>query len=115
MSCSASWRSCSPPATAVAVFVHTAVFGPLLISAFWSLINERFDPHSARHAVGRIALGGTVGGVIGALIAWRVATLVALPTLVLLLAGMQGTCLLGTLSLRARMPRRSVGSLPATI
>lgn len=100
----------SPPATAVAVFVHTAVFGPLLISAFWSLINERFDPHSARRAVGRIALGGTVGGVIGALIAWRVATLVALPTLVLLLAGMQGTSLLGTLALRARAPRRAAGS-----
>src|SRR4051812_9286303 len=103
----------SPPATAIAVFVHTAVFGPLLISAFWSLINERFDPHSARRAVGRIALGGTIGGVLGALMAWRVATLVALPTLVLLLAGMQGTCLLGTLALRARAPLRTAGSTAA--
>ncbi|HUS32984.1 MAG TPA: hypothetical protein VMZ53_30990 [Kofleriaceae bacterium] len=91
----------SPPAMAVAVFLHSAVFGPLSISAFWSLINERFDPHSARQAVARIALGGTVGGVVGALIAWRVATLVALPTLVLLLAGMQGACLIGTFILRA--------------
>src|SRR4051794_25749308 len=53
----------SAPAMAVAVFLHTAVFGPVLISAFWSLINERFDPHSARRAVARIALGGTIGGV----------------------------------------------------
>lgn len=100
----------SPPATAVAVFLHTAMFGPLLISAFWSLINERFDPHSARLAVGRIALGGTIGGVLGALIAWRVATLVALPTLILLLAGMQGASLAGTFMLRARTPRRAAGA-----
>lgn len=98
----------SPAATAIAVFLHIAVFGPLLISAFWSLINERFDPHSARRAVGRIALGGTIGGVLGALIAWRVATLVALPTLILLLAGVQGASLVGTLLLRARTPPRAV-------
>lgn len=103
----------SPPATAVLVFLHTAVFGPLLISAFWSLINERFDPHSARRAVGRIAFGGSVGGLLGALIAWRVATLVALPTLILLLAGMHGACLIGTLKLRADAPRRSVGMPPS--
>ena len=29
----------SPPAMAVAVFLHTAIFSPLLVSAFWSLIN----------------------------------------------------------------------------
>lgn len=100
----------SAPATAVAVFLHTAVFGPLLISAFWSLINERFDPHAARRAVGRIALGGTIGGVLGALIAWRVATLVALPTLILLLAAMQAASLVGTLLIRARAPRRPVSA-----
>ena len=103
----------SPAATAVAVFLHTAVFGPLLISAFWSLINERFDPHSARRAVSRIALGGTIGGVLGALIAWRVATLVALPTLILVLAGMQGACLVGTFLLRARTPPRAVDTAAA--
>lgn len=104
----------SPPATAIAVFLHTAVFSPLLISAFWSLINERFDPHAARRAVGRIALGGTVGGVVGALIAWRVATLVALPTLILLLAAMQGASLVGTWFLRVRVPPRELAARPAS-
>ncbi|MBA3503201.1 MAG: hypothetical protein M4D80_13965 [Myxococcota bacterium] len=102
----------SPPAMAVAVYLHTVMFGPLLISAFWSLINERFDPHSARRAVGPIALGGTVGGVLGALVAWRAATLVELSTLVLLLASMQGACLIGTVMLRTRVPRRAVGANP---
>ncbi len=98
----------SPGATAIAVFLQTAVSGPVLISAFWSLINERFDPHSARRAIGRIALGGTIGGVVGALMAWRMATLVELPTMVLVLAAMQGACLVGTLLLRSQVPRREL-------
>ncbi len=92
----------SPAAMAIAIYLHLAVFGPLLMTAFWSLINERFDPHTARRAVGRIAIGGTVGGVLGALMAWRVATLVELPTLVLILAALHGACLVGTLRLRGR-------------
>jgi AAA family ATP:ADP antiporter len=98
-------ESISPAATAIAVYLHMAVFGPLLVSAFWSLINERFDPHTARRAVGRIAIGGTVGGFLGALMAWRLATFIELPTLILLLAAMHGACLVGTLRLRAGVAR----------
>lgn len=92
----------SRPAMAIALYLHLAIIGPLTITAFWSLINERFDPYSARRAVGRIAIGGTAGGVIGALMSWRASTLVELPTLVLVLAGMHGACLIGTLFLRTR-------------
>lgn len=103
----AEWglESISPTAAAIAVYLHLAVFGPLLMSAFWSLINERFDPHMARQAVARIAIGGTVGGVLGALMAWQVASLVELPTMILLLAALHGTCLVGTLVIRAGVPR----------
>ncbi len=93
----------SPQAGAVAVYLHIAVFAPLVMSAFWSLVNERFDPHAARRAVGRIALGGTVGGVLGALITWRLAAFVELSTMVLLLAAMHAACLAGTALLRARV------------
>lgn len=92
----------SQATTAIAVYLHLAVFGPLLMSAFWSLINERFDPHTARRAVAQIALGGSVGGVLGALMAWRLAELVELPTLVLLLAAMHGICLVSIIVLRIR-------------
>jgi hypothetical protein len=96
----------SPAAMAIAIYLHLAVFGPLLITAFWSLINERFDPHTARRAVGRIATGGTIGGVLGALAAWRVGSVVEVSSLVLLLATLHGACLVGTLRLRSRaVPR----------
>jgi hypothetical protein len=57
----------------IVVYLHIALFGAPLISLFWSLVNERFDPHSAKHAIARIATGGTVGGVIGGLVGWQIA------------------------------------------
>jgi ATP/ADP translocase len=61
----------SEKATAIAVYAHMAVFGSAIGSAFWSLVNERFDPHEAKRNVGRIASGGTVGGIVGGLLVWR--------------------------------------------
>ena len=73
---------------AVAVYVHSAVFGSAIVSAFWSLVNERFDPRSAKLMVGRIASGGTVGGVI----VWRAAAHVSVP---MMLFGLGAANLLG--------------------
>src|SRR5438128_6878650 len=56
---------------AVAVYLHTALFGSASVSAFWSLVNESFDPHTAKKLIGRIASGGTVGGVVGGLLGWQ--------------------------------------------
>lgn len=86
----------SPGAAAVAVYLHTAVSAPALISSFWSLMNERFDPHTARRAVRRVASGGTLGGVLGSLAAWRGASLVSLPTMLLALAATSAVCVVAT-------------------
>ncbi len=91
----------SPAAAAAVVYLLSAVFAPALISSFWSLINERFDPHTARRAVARVAGGGTLGGVVGSVVAWRAADFVTLPTMLLLLAGTSLVCLWGTWTLRA--------------
>lgn len=82
---------------AIAVYVHTAVFGSAGVSAFWSLVNERFDPHSAKLNVGRIASGGTVGGVIGGLVVWRASASLSVPMMLALLAGINVIGLWGTL------------------
>jgi undecaprenyl pyrophosphate phosphatase UppP len=58
-----------PGITSIALYLHMAVFGAILISGFWSIINERFDPHSAKQRVARIAAAAALGGVIGGVLA----------------------------------------------
>ncbi|WP_044986682.1 hypothetical protein [Sorangium cellulosum] len=94
----------APGAAALVFYLHVAVFGATLISAFWSLVNERFDPHTARHSMGRIAGGGTLGGVIGGVFAWRAGHLVDAPTMLLALAGLSGLAALATYLLGAGLP-----------
>ena len=40
--------SFNPKAAAVAVYLHLAVVGSFLISGFWSMVNEKFDPRTAK-------------------------------------------------------------------
>jgi len=97
----------APRLAAVAVYLHTALFGASVISAFWSLINERFDPHTGKRAVAFIASGGTLGGIVGGILAWRAASVITVPTMLPLLAAMNFVCLWGSLrSRKAEMPPR---------
>ena len=51
-----------PRAAAVLLYLHVAAFGGALVSGFWSMVNERFDPYTARKVVGRITAGPPPGG-----------------------------------------------------
>lgn len=92
----------APSATALAVYFHTALFGPVLLSTFWSMINERFDPHAAKAAVARIAGGGTLGGVLGGVAVWRASTMVKPVEVLLLLGTLNLLALAGAIVTRAR-------------
>jgi len=61
-----------PRVAAVLVYLHYGCLGGLLISGFWSLVNERFDPRTAKLELGPISAWGTLGGALGGLIAARV-------------------------------------------
>ncbi|WP_437502876.1 hypothetical protein [Sorangium sp. So ce1099] len=105
----------APGAAALVFYLHVAVFGATLISAFWSLVNERFDPHTARHSMGRIAGGGTLGGVVGGLFAWRASQLMDAPTMLLALAAASALAALTTHLLGGSLPRESsAGAAAAT-
>ncbi len=77
-----------PRATAMLVYLHTAGTGAAVVSAFWSMMNERFDPHTARRVMSRIAAGATAGGVIGGVAAWQLAELTGLRSMLAALAGL---------------------------
>jgi hypothetical protein len=64
----------APRAVALILYLHVSAITGLVLSGFWSVVNERFDPHALRLSISRIGLGGTVGGFIGGLTAERIAT-----------------------------------------
>ena len=51
-----------PDVVAIALYLQMAIFGAVLISGFWSVVNERFDPHTAKQT---IAAGGRSGDIRG--------------------------------------------------
>ena len=93
-------------ATAVLVYLHFTVLGALLISGFWSMVNERFDPRTARRQIGRIGAAGTVGGVVGGLLAERTAAMFSIEVMLPALAALHLLATLMTRSLRASRPVR---------
>jgi hypothetical protein len=58
----------APGPTAVLIYLHVSVGGALTISGFWSVVNERFDPHTARRAIAVITGGAAIGGLGGGLL-----------------------------------------------
>jgi ATP/ADP translocase len=82
----------SPHKISAIVFFHLNIAGAVLVSGFWSIVNERYDVVTAKRHIGRIGMGATIGGILGGLIAERTAAYFAAHTILLVLAIMQGTC-----------------------
>lgn len=78
-----------PRATATIVYMHQMLIGPILVSGFWSIVSECFDPRSARKMLGIVGGGATIGAIVGALIAERVAALLGTNQLLLAVAALQ--------------------------
>jgi ATP:ADP antiporter, AAA family len=81
-----------PRVSAIAVYLHVGSLGSVLVSWFWSLINERFDPRTAKRYVARIAGGATVGGLLGGVMAERLSGVVAVVGMLPILAAMHVAC-----------------------
>jgi AAA family ATP:ADP antiporter len=76
----------------VLVYLHIAVLGSILISGFWSVINEHFDPRTARRSIARIAGGATAGGLFGGFLADRVGSWAGMLSVLPLIAGLHMVC-----------------------
>src|SRR2546423_1222812 len=76
-----------PRPVAAFIYIHIMALGPVMLSGFWALASERFDPREARRRFGQIAAAGTLGSLAGGLMAERVAALRSSADLLILLAG----------------------------
>jgi ATP:ADP antiporter, AAA family len=77
---------------AILVYLQIAALGSALISGFWSLLGDRFDPHTARKQFGRIVAASTFGGMIGGLLAERVGTTFGVTAMLPVLAALDLIC-----------------------
>jgi len=82
-------RSTAPSIVAILVYLHISGAGPLLLSGFWLIAGDRFDPRSAKKHFGQIAGAGTLGGLLSALVAERVAAVFGVPVMLPVLALIQ--------------------------
>jgi ATP:ADP antiporter, AAA family len=78
--------SSAPRTAAVLVYLQVSGVGPLLGSGFWLIATERFDPHTAKKRFGQIAGAGTLGGLVGGLVAERVGMVFGLAAVLPVLA-----------------------------
>ena len=81
-----------PAIAAVVTFLHLSSLGVVLVSGFWSIINELFDAHAAKRQIGRIGMAATLGGIAGGLGAERVAVHLQPGSILLVLAALQAVC-----------------------
>jgi len=71
---------------AILLYLHFTALGALLVSGFWAIVNERFDPRTARRTIGHITAGGSVGGLLGGLLPERVGATLSLVAMLPILA-----------------------------
>ena len=81
-----------PQLAAVLVYLHISGLGPILGSGFWLVTTERFDPRTAKRKFGQIAAGGTFGGLLGGLLAERVAVTLGVGAMLPVLAILNLVC-----------------------
>ena len=96
-----------PAAGAVVVYLHVSAIAPVLLSGFWSILNERFDPRTAKRVIGRVSAIGTLGGLAGGVLAERGATWLGVPGTLVLLAILQVWCAWSLRSLAAQAGRHA--------
>jgi hypothetical protein len=81
-----------PRVAAPLLYVLVSGAGPMLGSGFWLIASERFDPRTAKKRFGQIGAAGTLGGLLGGLIAARVSSWEGVGAVIPVLATMNFAC-----------------------
>ncbi len=97
----------APGLGANVVYLHVTAMAPLLVSGVWSVMGERFDPYTAKRVFGHVSTGATVGGLVGGLVAERMASWFDARAMLLALALMNLLAGAGVSALARRGERRA--------
>ncbi len=97
---------------AVAFYIVSQILSILLISQFWTLANDVYDPRQAKRIFGFIGGGASLGGAMGAGLTAFLVESVGSQTMVLLSAGVMVVCLAIVTAIVRR--EKSAGTSDAT-
>ena len=97
---------------AVAFYVVSLILAILLISQFWTLANDVYDPRQAKRIFGFIGAGSSLGGATGAGLTAFLVQSVGSRTMILIAAGVMGVCLTIVMAIMRR--ERSAGTSDAS-
>lgn len=81
-----------PRVAAPLLYLLVSGVGPFLSSGFWLMASERFDPRTAKKRFGQIGSAGTLGGLVGGLVAARISSVAGVWAIVPLLAAVNAIC-----------------------
>lgn len=93
----------APRPAAALLYLHMTGLVPVAVSAFWAVVNERFDPYTAKTVVARMAAAGAIAGVIGGVAAERGSALLGIPAVLIALGALSALCGWSTLRLSSRV------------
>jgi len=84
------WRVAvtSPGAAAIALYFLLAITGSVVISWFWALVTERFDPRTAKRKIGPIVAASSCGGIVGGILAERAGAMLPMSAIFPMLAAL---------------------------
>lgn len=103
----------APRGAAVLFYLQVAFLGASLSAGTWALINECFDPHTAKKVVGRIAMGGTAGGALGGLLGLSLGRLGGVPAMLGVLALLNLVAVVPVLALGRHAKREPTAERPS--
>jgi len=106
----AEWN---PALAALLIYLQMTVLGSVLISGFWSMLDEQSDARSARIQFGGIVAASSFGGVVGGLLAGQVGATMGIETMLPILAFLHLVCAFITWGMDSRhKPQRSRHRIP---
>lgn len=98
-----------------AVYLIGEIAMSLLLTQFWTLAAQIFDPRQARRLFGPIAAGGTLAGVLAGLTMATLTRLIGVENLILIIAAALVVCCLCPLALGRDQAARARGLLDAPL
>jgi ATP:ADP antiporter, AAA family len=103
----------SPAPWSLVIYFHEVALGAILLSGFWSLMAEAFDPRTAKQVFARIAGFGTLGGILGGILAERIAKFSSAESVLLLLITLHLICAMLLLFGRRTSPHAQPSQVPS--